>query len=71
MDKTYILEFITYVISKLSQKLNLSQQEVYIKLKDSGILDDYIIPCYDVLHTFGSQYLMEDISEYMKEKGVL
>ena len=32
---------------------------------------DYIIPSYDVLHTFGKEYLMEDLTEFMKEKGVL
>ena len=29
------------------------------------------IPSYDVLHTFSSRYLMEDLTDYMKEKGVL
>lgn len=66
-----ILEFVTYCISKLSYLLNLSQREVYQRLKKSGILYDYIVPSYDVLHTFGSRYLMDDLTEYMKEKGVL
>ena len=65
------LEFITYCISKLAQKLKLSQRDVYNRLKSSGILDEYIIPSYDVLHTFSSRYLMEDLTDYMKEKGVL
>lgn len=70
MDKD-VLSFVTYCISKLGQFLNMPQRDVYLKLKDSGILDDYIIPCYDVLHTFGSRYLMEDLTDYMREKGVL
>lgn len=70
MNKT-VLEFVTYCIGKLSVELKLSQQEVYRRLKSSGILDDYIVPSYDVLHTFSSRYLMEDLTEYMKEKGVL
>ncbi len=65
------LEFVTYCISKLSTLLHLSQQEVYKRLKQSGILYGYIVPSYDVLHTFGSQYLMDDLIDYMKEKGVL
>lgn len=65
------LDFVTYCISKLSQVLHLPQREVYRRLKVSGILDEYIIPSYDILHTFGSRYLMEDLTEYMKEKGVL
>lgn len=70
MDKK-TLEFVTYCISKLSQVLNLSQREVYHRLKESGILYDYIVPSYDVLHTFGSRYLMDDLTDYMREKGVL
>ena len=70
MDKK-TLEFVTYCIGKLSLSLNLPQQDVYRKLKSSGILYEYIVPSYDVLHTFSSRYLMEDLTEYMKEKGVL
>lgn len=66
-----ILDFVTYCISKLEHTLNMSQREVYRRLKDSGILYDYIVPSYDVLHTFGSRYLMEDLTDYMREKGVL
>lgn len=70
MDRK-VLEFVTFCISSLSLHLNLTQKEIYRKLKDSGILYGYIVPSYDVLHTFGSRYLIEDLTEYMKKKGVL
>lgn len=70
MDKK-TLEFVTFCISKLSIMLNLPQKEIYSRLKKSGILYEYIIPSYDVLHTFSSRYLMEDLTDYMREKGVL
>lgn len=70
MDKQ-TLEFVTYSISKLAAVLGLAQSDVYRRLKVSGILDGYLIPSYDVLHTFGSRYLMEDLTDYMREKGVL
>lgn len=70
MDRK-VLEFVTYCISLLSLHLNLTQKEIYRKLKNSGILYGYIVPSYDVLHTFGSRYLIEDLTEYMKKKGVL
>lgn len=65
------LEFVTYCISKLSSILGLTQRDVYDRLKRSGILYGYIVPSYDVLHTFGSRYLMEDLIDYMREKGVI
>ncbi len=66
-----VLRFVTYCISILAGHLKMSQQEVYRRLKSSGILYDYIVPSYDVLHTFGSRYLIEDLTGYMREKGVL
>lgn len=70
MDKK-TLEFVTFCIGRLSTLLKVSQQDVYKRLKDSGILYGYIVPSYDVLHTFSSRYLMEDLTNYMREKGVL
>ncbi len=65
------LKFVTWLISKLSEHLNMPQGEVFQRLYRSGILYNYIVPSYDVLHTFGSRYLMEDITDFMREEGVL
>lgn len=70
MDKK-TLEFVTWLISKLSEFLGLPQNEVFRRLYKSGILYNYIVPSYDVLHTFGTHYLMEDITNFMREEGVL
>ncbi len=70
MDRN-TLEFVTYCIGMLSLQHRLPQREIYSRLKQSGILYGYIVPSYDVLHTFSSRYLMEDLTDYMKEKGVL
>jgi hypothetical protein len=65
------LEFVTYCISCLARQLNLSKRDVYNRLKSSGILYEYIVPSYDVLHTFSTEYLMADLTDFMKEKGAL
>ena len=65
------IDFVTYCIGNLSRRLNMSAVDVYRRLKQSGILYGYIVPSYDVRHTFGKEYLMEDLIEYMREKGVL
>ena len=70
MDKATV-EFATYCIGNLSCRLGLNARDVYERLKTSGILNGYIVPSYDVLHTFGKEYLMEDLIDYMREKGVL
>lgn len=65
------LDFSTYCIGVLSMHLNRSQRDIFNILKESGVLMDYIVPGYVVLHTFPRKYLAEDISMVLKEKGVL
>ncbi len=69
MDRK-MLEFSVFLIHALAEEWNRTYGQVYHILNESGILDGYILPCYDVLHTQGRQYLVEDITEFVKEKGV-
>lgn len=64
------LEFSIFVIYHLAEKWDRTPPEVYQILSDTHILDDYIIACYDTLHTLGAEYLTEDITEFAREKGV-
>ncbi|WP_199774812.1 MULTISPECIES: DUF3791 domain-containing protein [Clostridium] len=64
------LEFSVFIINKLSDYLKKPASEIYKILSETNILDDYIIKCYDVLHTLGNEYLMEDITELIKERGI-
>ena len=70
MCKERELSFSIYMIYSLANKWNKSPVDVYKILNTTGILDDYIIACYDTLHTQGKEYLVEDITEYVREKGV-
>lgn len=65
------LSFVTYCVGALSDTLNMSASKVYRLLRQSGILKDYILPGYGVLHTFSKEYIVEDLIACMKEKGVL
>lgn len=47
----------------------MSPQKVYSILKATKALDEYIVPYYDVLHTLGVEYLVDDITECVKERG--
>lgn len=64
------LDFSIYMLYSLADKWKMSPAAVYKILNLTGILDNYIIACYDVLHTQGKEYLVEDITEFVKEKGV-
>lgn len=64
------VDFVTYCIGNLAVYLKRDEASVYCLLADAGIISGYIVPAYDVLHSFGKQYLMEDIVSYMREKGI-
>lgn len=64
------LTFVVFILHALGQHWNMTSPEVYEILNTTGILDDYIIKCYDVLHTLGKEYLVEDITEFVREKGI-
>lgn len=64
------LTFVVFILHALGQHWNMTTLEVYDILNSTGILDDYIIKCYDVLHTLGKEYLVEDITEFVREKGI-
>ncbi len=66
-----VLEFVTSCVGAVALSLSMSRTEVFARLKKSGILDDYIVPCYNPLHTFERSYIIEDITDFMKEKGAL
>ena len=64
------LTLVVFILHALGQHWNMTTPEVYDILNSTGILDDYIIKCYDVLHTLGKEYLVEDITEFVREKGI-
>ncbi len=70
MCKEKELDFSLFVIYSLAEKWGGSPAKTYQILNATGILDNYIIKCYDTLHTLGKEYLVEDITEFVREKGV-
>lgn len=65
------VDFSTYCIGILSEALEMDEATVYRKLHSSDILTNYIVKCYEALHTFGRQYLVEDLTGLMRKRGVL
>ena len=70
MCKEKELSFSIFVLYSLAEKWKKTPAAVYKILNSTGILDNYIIAGYDMLHTLGKEYLVEDITEFVKEKGV-
>ncbi len=69
MDKD-CFSFVVYMIHACADRWNTAPSKVYRKIKESGCLDEYLIPCYDVLHTQSTDYVVQDISDYLKDRGI-
>ena len=66
------LFFAVFCIEALADELNSTGDKIYIMLtEDSDILDGYIVPYYDVLHTQGKEYIVRELIDIMKERGVI
>ena len=69
---TSTLEFAIFCIEEIALKLRLPGDLVYDMLsKKSDILNSYVIPSFDVLHTQSKEYIVDDIIALMRERGVL
>ena len=65
------LEFAISCIENIAEKLGIDAERVYTALtKKSNILNSYIIPEYEILHTQSKDYIVNDILELAKEQGV-
>ena len=66
------LEFTVFCIENVAEHLNRKGDEIYRLLTEkSDIMDSYLIPCYDTLHTQGKEYVVNDIVGFMREKNLL
>lgn len=64
------LEFAIFCIENIAARLGIDAKQVYQALEDSDILISYIVPGYDVLHTQGKDYIVDDILSVMETRGV-
>lgn len=65
------LEFVIFCVENTAIRLGVSAEKVYEVLTvESDILNKYIVPLYDVLHTQDKNYIIDDILDVMKERGV-
>ncbi len=65
------LEFAIFCIESVAKRLGVSAQNVYDAwCGGADILDGYVIPEYEVLHTQGKEYIVDELIDVMNERGV-
>ena len=61
------LEFAVFCIENIAIKLGRNAEDVYQALTEkSDILNSYIVPEYEILHTQGKDYIVDDIISLME-----
>ena len=64
-----VMEFIVYMIHACSRKWGQSPAMVYRRMSEGNCIGNYLVPHYEVLHTQGTQFVVEDIEEYIGASG--
>lgn len=64
-----ILSFVIFCVGSVADALKMSAKDVYSRMSKGGIISDYIVPCYDVLHTFSREYIVEDLVDLMHKRS--
>lgn len=62
-----VFEFYTYCLENYATHKHLSGMGAWVLFKESGA-DVYIIDNYDLLHTQGLEYILDDIQRYINKR---
>ena len=66
-QKQDIAYFLSFCIEQYMNAKGLSHDEVITILSGCGVLD-YLAEHFEILHTQSSQWIVEDIEEFIKER---
>ena len=65
------MEFSIFCIENVAARLGVGAEQVYRAfVEKSNILNEYIVPEYEILHTQSKEYIVDDLLDVMKERGV-
>lgn len=62
-----VLAFIATCIEATARTLNVSYREVFSRMKQLGMIENYIYPNYEVLHTESRENIALEMIQYMEK----
>lgn len=66
------LSFAIFCIESMADRTQRPANEIYdLFTKRTNILYQYIVPCYDALHTQSKDYILDDIDTVLAERGIV
>ena len=66
VDKT-VFEFYTYCLENYATLKQISGMRAWVLFKETGA-DEYVIGNYDLLHTQGMDYVLDDIQRFINRR---
>ena len=60
-------EFYTYCLENYALHKNISGMRAWVTFKETGA-DEYVIDNYDLLHTQGLEYVLDDIQRFINRR---
>ena len=64
------LEFSIFCVESVAEELGLTGDAVYkMMTEDTDVLDEYVIPYFDALHTQGREYIVRELLEVLRGRG--
>ena len=70
-EERNVLDFAVFLLHRVAARWGWSVPATYAALAGTGILSGYVLPCFDTLHSMGTEALVDDVTEFARERGVL
>ncbi len=61
-----VMGFVASCIESVADRLNLPYRDIFERMDKVGMIDDYIYPCYETLHTESRENLTESLIDTLQ-----
>lgn len=58
-----VMEFVVFAIESAAQQMGIPAPDLYNRLEKQHLIQNYLMGCYDVLHTQSRQYIADALIE--------
>lgn len=65
------IEYSVFCIENVAEQLGKTGTEIFNILNKNGLLQSYIVPSYEALHTQSKQYIVDEIISVLKERNLV
>lgn len=63
------MDFVVYCVENLANYINEDSVKVFDLLDANDLIEGYILKFYDILHTQGKDWIVEDLVEQLEKSG--